>query len=280
MVGQKTSGPLGRTALYAALVVLSALFIVPLYWLLTNSLQLVGSSTSFLPNGLHFENYYYAATLIDYWNYTRNSLIITGISVIIPTLTSALVGFGFARLRGPGKGVLFMLMLSTMMLPGIVTQIPTYVIFFKMGFINTFWPWFFWSLGGSAFSIFLYRQFFAAFPRDLEEAATIDGCSTFRIFRSIFIPISLPVIATVSILSFNGSWGGDYLTPFMFLHDDKYPLATALFSVGYAFPGQQNIEMTQVLNAGLVMFVLPIIIVFFVGQRYLVEGVVSSAVKG
>ncbi|MCQ6557449.1 carbohydrate ABC transporter permease [Paenibacillus mendelii] len=280
MVGQSTGSTLGRVTVYGLLILLSIIFVMPLYWLVTNSLQLVGSSSSFLPGGLHFENYYYAATLIDYWSYTKSSIILTSISVVIPTLTSALVGFGFARLRGPGKGFLFMMMLSTMMLPGIVTQIPTYVIFFKLGFLNTYWPWLFWALGGSAFSIFLYRQFFSSFPKDLEEAARIDGCSTFRIFWNIFMPISFPVIATVSILSFNGSWGGDYLTPFMFLQDDKYPLATALFSVGYAFPGDQRIEMTQVLNAGLVMFVLPIIVVFFIGQRYLVEGVVSSAVKG
>jgi len=280
MVGQSTGSMPGRVTVYGLLILLSIIFVMPLYWLVTNSLQLVGSSSSFLPGGFHFKNYYYAATLIDYWSYTKSSILLTSISVIIPTITSALVGFGFARLRGPGKGFLFMMMLSTMMLPGIVTQIPTYVIFFKLGFLNTYWPWLFWALGGSAFSIFLYRQFFSAFPKDLEEAARIDGCSTFRIFWNIFLPISFPVIATVSILSFNGAWGGDYLTPFMFLQDDKYPLATALFSVGYAFPGDQKIEMTQILNAGLVMFVLPIIIVFFIGQRYLVEGVVSSAVKG
>lgn len=269
-----------RIAIYALLIILSLLFVMPLYWLVTNSLQLVGSATSFLPNGLHFINYKYALTFIDYWGFAKNSIIITGLSVIIPTITSAFVGYGFARLKAPGKNVLFLLMLSTMMLPGIVTQIPTYVIFFKIGLINTFWPWFFWGLGGSAFSIFLYRQFFAGFPRDLEEAARIDGCSTFRIFWNIFLPISLPVVATVSILSFNGAWGNDYITPFMFLQDDNYPLATALFSIGYVFPGQKDITMTQVQSAGLVLFVLPIIVVFFVGQRYLVEGVVASAVKG
>lgn len=196
-----------RIFIYTMLVLLSILFVVPLYWLVTNSLQVVGSASTFWPTSLRFVNYKYAVTFIDYWSYAKNSIVITAISVIIPTITSAFVGFGFARLRGPGKNVLFLLMLSTMMLLTIVTQIPTYVIFFKIGFINTFWPWFFWALGGSAFSIFLYRQFFATFPKDLEEAATIDGCSTYRIFWNIFLPISLPVIATVSILSFNGSWG-------------------------------------------------------------------------
>ncbi|MFC5406099.1 carbohydrate ABC transporter permease [Cohnella soli] len=269
-----------RIMIYALLVLLSVLFVVPLYWLITNSLQVVGAASTFLPTSVHFENYNYAVTLIDYWGYAKNSIIITAISVIIPTLTSAFVGFGFARLRGPGKNVLFLLMLSTMMLPTIVTQIPTYVIFYKIGFINTFWPWFFWALGGSAFSIFLYRQFFSTFPKDLEEAARIDGCSTYRIFWNIFLPISLPVIATVSILAFNGTWGNDYIAPFMFLQNEKYPLATALFSIGYVFPGQKDITLTQIQSAGLVIFVMPIIAVFFIGQRYLVEGVISSAVKG
>ncbi|WP_040951838.1 carbohydrate ABC transporter permease [Gorillibacterium massiliense] len=269
-----------RIFIYTLLVLLSLLFVTPLYWLIANSVQAVGSSSTFWPTNFRLINYKYAVTFIDYWNYAKNSLIITAISVIIPTITSAVVGYGFARLRGPGKNVLFLLMLSTMMLPGIVTQIPTYVIFFKIGFINTFWPWFFWALGGSAFSIFLYRQFFATFPKDLEEAARIDGCSTFRIFWNIFLPISLPVVATVLILSFNGAWGNDYITPFMFLQNDKYPLATALFSIGYVYPGHKEITMTQVQSAGLVLFVLPIIIVFFIGQRFLVEGVMSSAIKG
>ncbi|OUS70609.1 hypothetical protein B1748_28090 [Paenibacillus sp. MY03] len=280
MVNAGVQNKLFRVVIYMLLVLLSILFVIPLYWLVTNSLQIVGSASTFWPTSLRLVNYKYAVTFIDYWGYAKNSIIITAISVAIPTITSALVGYGFARLRAPGKNVLFLLMLSTMMLPGIVTQIPTYVIFFKLGFINTFWPWLFWALGGSAFSIFLYRQFFAAFPKDLEEAARIDGCSTFRIFWNIFLPISLPVIATVSILAFNGSWGNDYITPFMFLQNDKYPLATALFSIGYVFPGQKEITMTQVQSAGLILFVLPIIIVFFLGQRYLVEGVVSSAIKG
>ncbi|QJD84921.1 carbohydrate ABC transporter permease [Cohnella herbarum] len=280
MVNVGVRNPSFRIFIYTMLVLLSILFVVPLYWLVTNSLQTVGSASTFWPTSFRLVNYKYAVTFIDYWNYAKNSIVITAISVIIPTITSAVVGFGFARLRGPGKNVLFLLMLSTMMLPAIVTQIPTYVIFYKIGFINTFWPWFFWALGGSAFSIFLYRQFFATFPKDLEEAARIDGCSTYRIFWNIFLPISLPVIATVSILSFNGSWGNDYISPFMFLQNDKYPLATALFSIGYVFPGQKDITLTQVQSAGLVIFVLPIIVVFFLGQRYLVEGVISSAVKG
>ncbi|MDR9855398.1 carbohydrate ABC transporter permease [Paenibacillus sp. VCA1] len=267
-----------HAGLYGLLILLSILFVMPLYWLVTNSLQLAGSSMVFWPKGFHWENYVFAVTMIDYWKYTRNSIIITSISVVIPTFTSALVGFGFARLRGPGKNALFMLLLSTMMLPEIVTQIPTYVIFFQIGFLNTFWPWLFWAIGGSAVSIFLYRQFFSGIPKDLEEAARIDGCSTFRIFWNIFLPISLPVIATVSILLFNRAWGNDYVTPFMFLQMDRYPLSTALFSIGYTWPSGQNIPIIQ--SAGIVLFILPIIVVFFAGQRYLVEGIVSPSVKG
>ncbi|RTE07828.1 carbohydrate ABC transporter permease [Paenibacillus whitsoniae] len=267
-----------RMGLYGLLVLLSVLFVMPLYWLVANSLQLAGSSMAFWPKGLHWENYTFAVTFIDYWKYARNSLIITSISVAIPTFTSALVGFGFARLRGPGKNALFMLMLSTMMLPEIVTQIPTYVIFFEIGLLHTFWPWVFWAIGGSAISIFLYRQFFSSIPKDLEEAARIDGCSTFRIFWSIFLPVSLPVVATVSILLFNRAWGNDYVTPFMFLRLDQYPLSTAIFSIGYTSPSGQSIPIIQ--SAGVVLFVLPIIAVFMAGQRYVVEGIVYSSIKG
>lgn len=278
MVQTRFRSQAARVGLYGLLILLSVIFVMPLYWLVTNSLQSAGSSMAFWPKGLHWENYFFAVTFIDYWKYARNSIIITSISVAIPAFTSALVGFGFARLSGPGKNVLFMLMLSTMMLPEIVTQIPTYVFFFQIGFNHTFWPWLFWAIGGSAVSIFLYRQFFSGIPQDLEEAARIDGCSTFRIFWSIFLPVSLPVIATVFILLFNRAWGNDYVTPFMFLRLDQYPLSTALFSVGYTWPSGQSIPIVQ--SAGVVLFVLPIIAVFIAGQRNLVEGVVYSSVKG
>ncbi|WP_274650905.1 carbohydrate ABC transporter permease [Paenibacillus humicola] len=280
MVNTGINRPSVRAALYVVLILLSLLFFLPAFWTFTNSLQKINSLPTFLPTEFHFENYRLAVTLIDFWTYTRNSVIITGISVVLTLFSSAFVGYAFARLQAPGKKYLFLFVLSTMMLPGIVTQIPTYILFKQIGLTGTFIPWVLWGIGGSPFNIFLYRQFYASFPKELEEAARIDGCSTFRIFWNIFVPLSVPIIATIAIMAFNFHWGADYLTPFMFLTEDKYPLVTALASVGYTYPENPNVELVQVANAALILFIIPIVVIFFIGQRYLLEGVLSSAVKG
>lgn len=269
-----------RILLYISLFLLSALFIIPAYFTAVNSVTRIGSISTWVPKSLHFENFKLAVTLVPYDRYFLNSVLITSISVVLPLITSAIVGFAFARMQARGKKLLFTMVLATMMLPGIVTQIPTYILFNKIGLLNTFWPWILGGIGGSAFYIFIYRQFFSAIPKEMEEAARIDGCSTLRILFTIFIPISVPVIATVAIMGFNGSWGGDFLTPFMYLHEDKYPLVTALIQIGYVYPDNPSISMAQVTNAGILIFVLPIIVVFFVGQKYLIEGIITTGIKG
>ncbi|BBI31587.1 hypothetical protein KCTCHS21_09860 [Cohnella abietis] len=175
---------------------------------------------------------------------------------------------------------MFFIVISTIMLPGIIAQIPTYVLFNKFGLLNSFLPWVLWGLGGNAFFIFLYRQFFAGIPKDLEDAARIDGCSSLSILFRIFLPISIPVLITTSIMAFNNSWGGDYLTPYMFLQEDKYPLVTALIQIGYVMPGNPGIKLDQILYAAVVMFVVPSVVIFIIGQRYMVDGFVNSGIKG
>jgi ABC-type glycerol-3-phosphate transport system permease component len=229
-------------------------------------------------SAFHFENFKYATTLIDFWKFARNSLVLCGISLVTSTVTSGLVGYAFARIDAPGRGLLFMIILSTMMLPGIVTQIPTYILFYKIGFLNTYWPWILGGIGGNAFFIFLYRQFFSAIPREMEEAARIDGCSIFRTYWMIFLPMSLPVVATVAILNFQGTWG-DVITPFMYLKQEHYPLATALSIISYTAGGTKQI-ITQVSIAAGILFMIPVVITFFLGQRHIVEGIVTTGVKG
>ncbi|WP_261304995.1 carbohydrate ABC transporter permease [Paenibacillus andongensis] len=265
--------------IYSLLLALSIVFVLPIWLAISNSLSPWFSTSGFLPQGFHLENYLFATTMLDFWRYVKNSFIISAISVITTTLSSGLVGFAFARIQAPGRNFLFLVILSTIMLPGIVIQIPTFIFFHQYGLLNTFYPWLIWGLGGSAFFIFLYRQFFSAIPKDLEEAARIDGCSIFRTYWNIFLPISLPVMATISILAFQWSWG-DFITPFMFLNDSKYPLATALSTIGYHSSGNSTIIIQQVSAAAAILFMLPVVVVFFIGQRFLVEGVVTSGVKG
>ncbi|MBB6732336.1 carbohydrate ABC transporter permease [Cohnella zeiphila] len=269
---------LGTYSLYGVLIVCSILFLFPLYLAIINSLEDWYSIPVLVPDSFKLSNYSYATKLIDFWRYAGNSVILSGIAVVISSFTSGLVGYAFARIQAPGRGLLFMCVLSTMMLPAIVTQIPTYILLHKIGLINTFLPFLLWAIGGNAFFIFLYRQFFMGIPLELEESARIDGCSIFRTYWNIFLPISIPVVATVMILNFQGSWN-DVTGPFMYLKQDQYPLATALSMIGYKANGSTQIIQQVSIAAGL-MLIVPVLITFFLGQRYIVEGIVTTGIKG
>ncbi len=249
-----------------------------MYLAFVNSVNEWYSPPTITLQAFRLDNYYYVTTLIDFWLYTRNSLILSAITVTTTALSSGLAGYAFARLKAPGRNVLFMVVLSTMMLPGIVTQIPTYILFYKFKLINSYLPWLLWGLGGSAFNIFLYRQFFATVPTELEDAARIDGCSIFRTYWNIFLPISLPVVATVTILAFHSSWN-DVIGPFMYLKQDMYPLATALSMIGYTANGSRQV-ITQVTTGAGLLLAVPVIVTFFLGQRYIVQGIVTTGIKG
>src|SRR5689334_10293350 len=192
---------------YILLMILVILFISPFAWLVVTALkttsELAAFPIHFLPIQAQWDNFVQALTMINYAAYAANSLILSVIYSVLTTLTSALVGFGFARLKGKGKRALFIVMLSTLMLPQILTVIPTYVLFARLGLVDTYWPWVLWGLGSSPYLAFLFRQFFSSIPSELEEAAILDGCGYGRIFWQIFIPLSWPVIAASLIFSFN-----------------------------------------------------------------------------
>lgn len=267
-------------ATVAALVVFSIIFVAPFVWLIVTALKDTSELNAFpihwLPQQPQWGNFIRALTMIDYGQYAWNSFFLSTVYAVLTTGTSALVGFGFARLRGWGKGPLFIVMLSTMMLPPILTTIPTYMIFAKLGFIYTYWPWVAWGLSASPFLAFLFRQFFAGIPLDLEDAAIVDGCTYWRIFWQIFLPLSKPVTATVVIFSFQWVWG-DWFAPLIFLSQDNTTLSVAMSS-GYADP-HGNI-LTNVLSAGTLFYTLPVFVLFFIAQRYFVQGIVMSGLKG
>lgn len=270
---------LWRILLYVFIIFVCFVFIAPLFFLVSIALEPINANVTLIPKVMHLENFKTALTYIEYFNFLKNSCILALITVSLTVVSSAFVGFGFARLKGPGKNFLFTIILATMMLPMIVTQVPTYIIYNKFNLLNTFYPWIFGGIGGSAFFIFLYRQFFINIPKEIEESAYIDGCSTFKIFWNLFIPVSKPIIATVSIMAFNGSWG-DLITPFMYLHDDKFPLVTALVQIGYADPVRANMDIIQLTSCGVLMFILPVVFLFFTGQKYIVQGIVTTGIKG
>ena len=265
---------------YILLLVLAMIFVGPFYWLFATALKSLASLSAFppqfWPTQAQWGNFLQAITLVNFAAYAANSCILSILYSVLITLSSALVGFGFARLRGKGKRPLFLIMLSTLMLPQIITIIPTYVLFARLGLIDTYWPWVLWGLASSPFLSFLFRQFFSAIPAELEEAAILDGCGYGRIFWQIFLPLSVPVIVTSFILSFTNVWG-DYITPELFLNQNHTTLAVAM-SVGYTDPS--GTPLTNMIAAGSILYILPVLVVFFFAQRYFVNGIVTTGLKG
>lgn len=267
-----------RIVVYGLLVVLSIVFLLPFVWLISTSLkhevQAISYPPTIIPKPFDWINYKEVFEIVDFLRFYLNTIIVTVSTVVGTLISSSLVAYGFARIKGKGRNFWFIILLSTMMLPQQVTMIPVYVIFSKLGWVNTFLPLIVPAFLGNAFFIFLLRQFFLTIPVELEEAAIIDGCSRFGIFTRIMLPLSRPALLTVVILSFMWTWN-DFLNPLIYLNDtDKYTLALGI----QMFNGQLNMLWGPMMAAS-TMVILPLIIVFFVAQRYFIEGIALSGIK-
>jgi ABC-type glycerol-3-phosphate transport system permease component len=227
-------------------------------------------------------NYAEVFELVPFGSWLWNSTYVALLSTFGSVVSAALVGYSFARFRYPGRDLIFLLTLSTMMLPIEVTLIPLYLLFSKIGWLDSYKPLivphFF---GGGAFLIFLMRQFFMTIPKDLDEAARIDGAGYLRIFWQILIPLSIPALATAAILTFMGEWNS-FIHPFIYLNTKaKYTIA---IGIRYFQAVAGNVDSAEhrehLLMAASVMMTAPIIILFFVAQRYFVRGIVMSGIKG
>ena len=272
----------GKVASVAALIALAAVFSLPTIWLLLTSLKRETEYASYpihvLPAVAQPGNYVLALTMFPYLRYFMNSVILATTFSVLVVLTSSAAGFGFARHpTAPGRNALFSLVLATMMVPGLVTLVPQFMLFSWLGLTNSYWPWILWGLSGSPFHIFLFRQFFAGIPRDLEDAAEVDGCGKFRIYWQIFMPNSLPAVAASAIFAFTWVWG-DWLQPKLFLTDQITTLAVKL-ATAYVDP-VQGMAIVTVTVSGVALYVLPMVLVFFLAQRYIIQGVVTSGLKG
>ncbi|MHB0878600.1 MAG: carbohydrate ABC transporter permease [Anaerolineae bacterium] len=266
---------------YVVLVIGSILFLLPFAWMLSSSLKTPGEIFIFppkwIPDSLQWGNYPESLTAQPFGRYTINTLTITGLSVVGSLLSCSLVAFGFARIRGTGSKVLFGLVLTTMMLPSQVTMIPTFIIFRVLGWVDTLKPLIVPSFFGSAFFIFLLRQFMMGVPLEMDEAATIDGCSPFGIFWRIMLPMSKPALATVAIFSFMDHWT-DLMGPLIYLNSrDNYTIA-----IGLATYRQRYATETpwHLLMAASIVTMLPTLILFFVSQRIFIQGIVVTGLKG
>ncbi|MFF7467515.1 ABC transporter permease subunit [Streptomyces sp. NPDC008092] len=268
-----------RLVLYTVLVVVTGLFLGPFGWLVLTALktpaELAASPVHWLPAHLRWHNFADAYRLIDFLGYARNSLIIATVYATLVTLSSAWVGFGFARLTAPGRKTLFGILLGSMMLPQMITLLPTYLIFARLGMVDTYWPWVLWGLAAAPYLVFLFRQFFAGLPRELEEAAIVDGCGYAGIFWRIFLPQSWPVLTASFVIAFTWTWG-DYIAPQLLLSTDRTTLAVAVMTTYVTEAGQ---PVTHLQAAASVMYVVPILLVFLVAQRGFVAGMSTSGLK-
>jgi multiple sugar transport system permease protein len=211
----------------------------------------------------------------DFPLYLRNSIIVATLSVAGMVLSSAAAAYGFSRLRWRGRDALFLLVLATMMIPFTVLMAPQYVLFKHLGWIGTFKPLWVPAWFGGAFSIFLLRQFFLGIPRELDEAARIDGCSHAGVFRHVILPLSIPALTVVALLQFIASWN-DFAGPLIFLnHQSKYTLALGL----QMYQSQQTRTPWNLVMAASVLTILPVFLLFLVAQRALIEGVASQGLK-
>ena len=254
-------------------------FLMPLFWMISTSLksdkQVFAVPTVWVPIPPIWENYPNALTRIPFLLFLRNSLITSLIPVVGAVLSASIVAYSFARLRWPGRNFWFLVLIATMMLPGQVTMIPVYVIYSRIGWINTFLPltvpWFF----GGAFYIFLLRQFFLSIPSELSDAALIDGCTHPGIWWRIILPLSKPALITVAIFTFLLTWN-DFFGPLLYLRSEK--LYTLQVGLQY-FREQYSVEWQELMAASTVVL-LPVLVIFFLGQRLFVQGITLTGLKG
>jgi ABC-type glycerol-3-phosphate transport system permease component len=269
----------GRGLIYVILIGLSVAFSLPFLWSLSASLKSLDQifvPGHWIPHPVRIQNYARIFDHIPFHLFFLNSLIVTVGCLTGQLLSSSMVAFSFARLQWRGREFFFVLMLSTLMLPGAVTMIPTFILFKHLGWINTFTPLILPSfLGGGAFNIFLLRQFFKTIPVDLEDAARIDGCSNLRILFSIMIPLAKPALATIAVLSFIGHWN-DFLDPLIYL--DSYRKFTVAIGINM-FKDAYSI-FPHYLMAASMMALAPVLILFLASQRYIVKGIVLTGMKG
>lgn len=261
------------------LLAFTVAFTVPFLWMISTALkpdkQVWAYPPVWIPSPLAWENFARAWTMMPFDLFLRNSVIVTVFSVVGTTLSSLVCAFSFARIRWPLRDFWFGVLVSTMMLPGIVVLIPTFLLFLKLGWINSFKPLIIPPFFGSAFSIFLLRQFIMTVPIDMDEAARMDGASTLRVLWQIVTPMCKPVLATVIIFRFMGAWN-DFMGPLIFMR--RMELYT--MPVGLQFFKHREGSDPNLLMAISLIIIAPCLVVFFSAQRYFLEGVTLTGLKG
>ena len=272
---------LQRITIHTVLIVGAFIVMIPLLWMISTSLKVPTQVKVFppvlIPNPVVWSNWVTALTIfpVPFRVFVTNTLVYAGLVTLGTVLSNMVVAYAFARLRFPLSNVLFIIVLSTMMLPGQVTMIPLFLLFSKLGWVNTYLPLIIPAFFGSAYFIFLLRQFYATIPRELDDASRIDGCGILGTFFRIILPMSKPAIGIMAIFAFSWTWN-DFMGPLIYLSKmDTFPLALALTYLR----GTYRVLWSELMVASMVAMALPIML-FFVAQRYYIQGIVITGVKG
>ena len=279
-LGLRKTQILSRTLLHLVLAAGCVLVLFPLYWMISTSFKSMTHyydwPPQWIPNPVTLEAYTSLLAMYPWGRFIWNTVLITAVAIIGNLLSSTIVAYGFTFFRAPGRDALFVVLLSTMMLPGVVTMVPTFVLFRKLGWVNTYLPLTVPTFFASASHVFLLRQFFLTLPPELNDAAKIDGCSELGILWRIVLPLCGPVIAAICIFQFQFRWN-EFMRPLIYLNSfKKYTVALAL----YTLRGEPQGSTPTQLMAGGTLMTLPVIIVFAIFQRYFIQGVALSGIKG
>lgn len=265
---------------YFLLLFFAGFFVLPWVWMLSTSLknpqELAVYPIIWIPDPIRWDNYIEAFRRAEFPRFLLNTCLVAFPSVLGALLSNALVAYGFARIRWPGRDVVFSLVLATLILPGFVTFIPLYLIFKQLNWINSYLPLVVPAYFGNPFFIFLLRQFFMSLPEELSDAARVDGASEFRIFSQIILPLARPALAVVALFQFIGSWN-DYFGPLIYINDKAlYTISLGIANMRASY-GFSNFAWIM---AATCMSILPIIVLFFFAQRTFIEGIALTGLKG
>ena len=275
----KTASRVKKTIITVILIILSLAALFPFYWMVSGSLKTEFEAFQFpptlYPQEPTLENYQGLTRDLPFGLFYLNTLKIAGLSVLGQLITSSLAGYAFARLEFPGRDKLFLVVLGTMMVPAITTIIPLYILVYQIHWVNTHYPLIVPTMLGSAYGTFLLRQYMLSLPKELEDAARIDGCNTFQVYYKIALPLMKPALATLGLFTFMGQWN-DFFGPLIFL--DKIELYTVQLGANLA-QGQWHTDQPR-LMAGSVMITLPVLLVFIFLQRYFVRGINLTGIQG
>ena len=281
VVHRKVSHVSGRLLLYAAIILGSVIFVMPFAWMLSTSVKpqylVFRIPIVWIPPEIVWSNYIDPFSYFPFLLFFRNTLFIALANVAGHILVSSMVAFGFARIRFWGRDVIFLLLLSTMMLPGQVTLIPLYLIWSKLGAINTFWPLIVPAWLSGPYNVFLLRQYFMTISTELDDAARMDGCGFFGIYARILLPLAKPALGVIGILTFTGNWNA-FLYPLLYLNKtEKYTIALGL----RLFQASESaVQMLGPLMAMTTLSVIPLLILFSIAQAYFIQGIVITGIKG